>query len=93
MNFSSQSQHKATSGNNEQLFRSTIDHHGKVTHDNRNSMSESEHTGLKRDAKRTTAILSKPSTAAEFLAKTPTQIRHEYRKLPNPPAKDTHAAR
>lgn len=61
-------------------------------------MSESEHTGLKRDGKRTATTttmpsLSKPLTAIEFLAKTPTQIRHEYRKLPNPPAKDTHAAK
>ena len=47
----------------------------------------------KRDAKRPSISLYKPLTAAEFLAKTNTEIKQEYRKLPNPPAKDTQAAR
>lgn len=40
-----------------------------------------------------TASLYKPLTAAELLAKTHSDIRQEYRKMPNPPAKDTRAAK
>jgi hypothetical protein len=59
-------------------------------------MSENEnreHNVAKRDTKRTTMSLYKPLTAAEFLAKTNAEIKQEYRKMPNPPAKDTQAAR
>jgi hypothetical protein len=47
----------------------------------------------KRDTKRTSTSLYKPLSATEFLAKSNAEIKHEYRKLPNPPAKDTQAAR
>lgn len=39
------------------------------------------------------ANLSKALNENEFLAKTPMEIRQEFRKVPNPPAKDIHAAR
>lgn len=96
--FSSQSQQKPTNILNEQLLRATIDRSTKNNYDYRNHLSENEHSGLRRDAKRTTAGGTttgsyKPLNAAEFLAKSTAQIRYEYRKLPNPPAKDTHAAR
>jgi hypothetical protein len=48
----------------------------------------------KRDIKRTIITnIYKPLTIAEFLSKTPLEIRQEFRKMPNPPAKDTHAAK
>jgi hypothetical protein len=55
-------------------------------------MNENENVS-KRDAKRTSPSLYKSLTAAEFLAKTNAEIKQEYRKMPNPPAKDTQAAR
>lgn len=60
------------------------------------TMSEDEaheHGILRRDNKRTATSLYKPLTAAEFLNKRESEIRQEFRKLPNPPAKDTHAAK
>ena len=59
-------------------------------------MSENEnreYTVLRRDARRTSTSLYKPLAAVEFLAKTHAEIKQEYRKMPNPPAKDTQAAR
>ncbi len=37
--------------------------------------------------------LYKPLNEREFLAKTSMEIRQEFRKMSNPPAKDTHAAK
>jgi hypothetical protein len=59
-------------------------------------MSENEnreHGVLKRDTKRTTNSLYRLFSETEFLAKTSSEIRQEFRKLPNPPAKDTYAAK
>ncbi len=52
-----------------------------------------EHVLVKRDTKRPTNSLYKPLNATEFLSKTSGEIRQEYRKMPNPPAKDAHAAK
>jgi hypothetical protein len=59
-------------------------------------MSENEyreHAVVKRDIKRPTSSSYKPLNATEFLARTHAEIRQEYRKMPNPPAKDAHAAK
>ena len=37
--------------------------------------------------------LYKPLNEREFLSRTSMEIRQEFRKMPNPPAKDTHAAK
>ena len=37
--------------------------------------------------------LYKPLNEREFLAKTTADIRQEFRRLPNPPARDPHAAK
>ena len=57
-----------------------------------NCMNENDYDELKYDIKRITNLY-KPLNEAEFLSKTYSEIRQEFRKLPNPPAKDTHAAR
>ena len=48
-------------------------------------------TGMSDYDKQTT--INRSSNTNEFLAKTQAFIRQEYRKLPNPPAKDTRAAK
>lgn len=58
-----------------------------------NENENREHTHNKRETKRGTNSLYKPLNATEFLNKTQGEIRQEYRKMSNPPAKDTHAAR
>ena len=45
----------------------------------------------RRDSKRFN--LYQPLNENEFLSKTELEIRQEFRKMPNPPAKDTHAAK
>ncbi|CAF1611208.1 unnamed protein product, partial [Adineta ricciae] len=90
------SQSQTTSLLNETSFRSTTAHQERSEYEAKNRMNGNEphdHTVAKRDHKRPINNLNRPLTAAEFLAKTPLEIRHEYRKLPNPPAKDTHAAK
>lgn len=48
----------------------------------------------KRETKRTIVpSLYKPLDEKEFLSKTPMDIRQEFRRLPNPPARDAHAAK
>ena len=62
----------------------------------KNSMSENEtreHGILKRDAKRTTNNSNNQTNVSKYLTKTSAEIRQEFRKLPNPPAKDTRAAK
>lgn len=60
-------------------------------------MSESdsrEHGVLKRDKNRPTpGSIYRPLVDEEFLAKTQFEIRQEFRRMPNPPAKDPHAAK
>ncbi|CAF2391394.1 unnamed protein product [Rotaria sp. Silwood2] len=95
-NFSSQSKQQKSSILNENLFSSLISHQEYVDSQAKTSMSESENREngvLKRDIKRTTNNFYKPLNAIEFLAKTQAEIRQEFRKLPNPPAKDTHTAK
>jgi hypothetical protein len=65
-------------------------------HETRNTMSESdnrEHGVLRRDVKRLSQNAYKPLNTQEILSKTPAEIKQEFRKMPNPPAKDPHAAR
>jgi hypothetical protein len=52
-----------------------------------------DHGVIKRDSNRPANLLYKPLTPTELLAKTHSEIRQEFRKMANPPAKDTHAAR
>ena len=48
----------------------------------------------KRETKRTIVpSLYKPLNEKEFLSKTSMEIRQEFRRLPNPPARDAHAAK
>jgi hypothetical protein len=47
-----------------------------------------------RDTKRKTITnLYKPLNETEFLSKSHMEIKQEFRQMPNPPAKDTHAAK
>ncbi|CAF1121367.1 unnamed protein product [Rotaria magnacalcarata] len=48
---------------------------------------------LRHDIKRAFNSPYKPLNSVEFLTKTQSEIRQEFRKLPNPSAKDTHAAK
>jgi len=93
---SSQSKQRPTSIVNENSSRSLTGQQEKINNETRSSMSENENRDygvLKRDTKRPTSSSYKPLNATEFLAKTQAEIRHEYRKMPNPPAKDTYAAK
>ena len=48
----------------------------------------------KNDIKRITISCPyKPLNEKEFLTRTPIEIRQEFRKIPNPPAKDPYAAK
>ncbi|CAF4656988.1 unnamed protein product [Rotaria socialis] len=59
-----------------------------------NSMIEDDYREINSDIKRTATInLYKTLNETDFLSKPQAEIRKEFRKLPNPPAKDTHAAR
>ncbi len=94
--FYSQSQPKSTPVINENSFRTVTGYQEKNNNEIKSSMSDNEnreHAVVKRDAKRSTNSLYKPLNATEFLAKTPGEIRQEYRKMPNPPAKDAHVAK
>jgi hypothetical protein len=53
-------------------------------------MNENEYHEPKYDIKRN---LYKPLNETEFLSKTHSEIRQEFRKMPNPPAKDAYAAK
>ena len=91
--FSSQSLQKPTTVFNENSHRSSIGYPEKTEYEAKSSMSESEHGVVKRDNKRTSNSAYKLLNAAEFLAKTQAEIRQEFRKMPNPPAKDAYAAK
>jgi hypothetical protein len=57
-------------------------------------MTENEYRESKRDIKRSTITnLYKPVDETEFLSKTHLEIKQEFRKMPNPPAKDAYAAK
>ncbi|CAF1284927.1 unnamed protein product [Rotaria sordida] len=74
-----------------QLKRNENCHHD---YNIRKSMNENECRELKCDIKRTAITnLYKPLNETEFLSKTHSEIRQEFRKMPNPPAKDTHVAK
>ncbi|CAF2520202.1 unnamed protein product [Rotaria sp. Silwood2] len=71
-----------------------VDQQEKNNYDVRNSMNENEYRELKCDIKRTTiANIYKPLNEMEFLSKTHSEIRQEFRKMSNPPAKDTRVAK
>jgi hypothetical protein len=58
------------------------------------SMNGNEYRELRHDDKRSTVInLYKSLNETEFLSKTHSEIKQEFRKMPNPPAKDIHAAK
>ncbi|CAF0844199.1 unnamed protein product [Adineta ricciae] len=58
------------------------------------NMNGNDPRDFKRDTKRSTITnVYKALNETEFLSKTHAEIRHEYRKMPNPPAKDTHVAK
>ena len=58
------------------------------------NMNGNDHRDFKRGTKRSTITnVYKALNETEFLSKTHAEIRHEYRKMPNPPAKDTHVAK
>lgn len=52
-----------------------------------------EHGVLKRDKNRPNTSFYKTLTEEEFLSKTQSEIRQEFRKMLNPPAKDPYAAK
>ena len=58
-----------------------------------NESDNCEHGLLKRNIRRTTETSSKLLNAVEYLSKTVPEIKQEFRKLSNPPAYDTHAAK
>jgi hypothetical protein len=58
-----------------------------------NDKNNQEHGVLKRDIKRVSSSGYRPLNVQEFSARTVTDIVQEFRRLPNPPAKDTHAAK
>lgn len=92
--FSSQTQQKPTAVINENSFRSATTF--QVNNETKNIMSENEnreHVLGKRETKRPSNSLYKTLNSTEFLNKTQAEIRQEYRKMPNPSAKDTHAAK
>lgn len=62
----------------------------KNDYNTRTSMVRNE----KRDTKRIpTSNLYSSLNEMEFLSRTSAEIRQEFRKMPNPPAKDTYAAK
>jgi len=66
----------------------------KTDYNTKPSMNGNEYRELRRDGKRTTITNSYKSLAeTEFLSKTHSEIKQEFRKMPNPPAKDIHAAK
>ncbi|UJR35814.1 hypothetical protein I4U23_028562 [Adineta vaga] len=89
-------QSQATSLLNESTFRSITGHQERSEYEAKNSMNDIEtrdHALAKRENKRSANSLYKQLTPVEFLSKTQSEIRQEFRKLPNPSAKDTHAAK
>ncbi|CAF5141490.1 unnamed protein product, partial [Rotaria magnacalcarata] len=57
-------------------------------------MIDDDYREINSDIKRTATInLYKPLNETDFLSKPHAEIRKEFRKIPNPPAKDTYAAR
>ncbi len=74
----------------ENSYRSYTGHQERTDYDTRISMNKNE----KYDSKRTIIKnLYKPLNETEFLSKTNSEIKQEFRKMPNPPAKDTYAAK
>ncbi|CAF4516486.1 unnamed protein product [Rotaria sp. Silwood1] len=79
---------------NENYHYSYTDQKQKNDHNVGNIMNENECRELKCNTKRTPIINSyKPLNEMEFLSKTNSEIRQEFRKMLNPPAKDTHVAK
>jgi hypothetical protein len=64
--------------------------HEELTNNLRQRTLKHKHPDMKRT---TIKQLYKSLTKIEFLTKTQSDIRHEFRKMPNPSAKDTHAAK
>lgn len=57
-------------------------------------MYENGHRESKYDSKRISKIIHyKSLTESEFLSKTHLEIRQEFRRIPNPPARDTYVAK
>ncbi|CAM4910708.1 unnamed protein product [Rotaria socialis] len=80
-----------TNENGFQLYKNQKDKYDSKTI---NSMIEDDYREINSDIKRTATInLYKTLNETDFLSKPQAEIRKEFRKLPNPPAKDTHAAR
>ncbi|CAF3337665.1 unnamed protein product [Rotaria socialis] len=96
-NISSQSQHEQASVSNEDAFSSSIGQQENADYSARiNTMIENaihEPNILRRDIKPAFNSPYKPLNSVEFLTKTQSEIRQEFRKLSNPSAKDTHAAK
>ncbi|CAM4927877.1 unnamed protein product [Rotaria socialis] len=94
---SNQSQHEQASVSNEDAFSSSIGQHENADYSARiNTMIENaihEPNILRRDIKPAFNSPYKPLNSVEFLTKTQSEIRQEFRKLSNPSAKDTHAAK
>lgn len=79
---------------NENGFHLSTDQKNKNGYDLVNSMNENGYRETKCDIKRTATInLHRTLNETEFLSKSHSEIRKEFRKLPNPPAKDTHVAK
>ncbi|CAM2716546.1 unnamed protein product [Rotaria socialis] len=94
---SNQSQHEQASVSNEDAFSSSIGQQENADYSARiNTMIENaihEPNILRRDIKPAFNSPYKPLNSVEFLTKTQSEIRQEFRKLSNPSAKDTHAAK
>jgi protein tyrosine phosphatase len=74
--------------------RAHVDQQERNSYDSRTSIHENGHRESKCDTKRSGIInFYKPLNENDFLSKTHSEIRQEFRKIPNPPAKDTHVAK
>ncbi|CAF3767078.1 unnamed protein product [Rotaria magnacalcarata] len=75
-------------------FQLYTDQNDKYDYKTINSMIDDDYREINSDIKRTATInLYKPLNETDFLSKPHAEIRKEFRKIPNPPAKDTYAAR
>ncbi|CAF0980432.1 unnamed protein product [Adineta steineri] len=88
-NFDDQSKH------NENTYRIYTGQQEKNDYKTNNNMNGNDYREfVKRDTKRSTITnVYKSLNETEFLSKTHQEIKHEFRKMSNPPAKDTHAAK
>ncbi|UJR10206.1 hypothetical protein I4U23_014421 [Adineta vaga] len=67
---------------------------GQQDSDTKLIMNGNDYREFKRDNKRSTITnVYKALNETEFLSKTQPEIRQEFRKMPNPPAKDIHVAK